>query len=73
MVLILKNFIRDKRVVDLVGDTLKLCETLGFELEDHLLFKLPSKSFWRILYAKKYPHVDCSDLQYEHVLVLKKG
>lgn len=72
MVLVLKNFIRNKKVVDLAGDTVKLVEKLGFTLEDHCLFKLPQKSFWRVLYAKKHPEVDAKDLDYEHILVFRK-
>jgi len=72
LILVLKNFIRDKKVVPLTEHTIKLCESVGFKLKERLLFKLPSQSFWRILYKKKYPEVDVSDLDYEHILVFEK-
>ena len=71
MALVTKNFIRDKAVVRLDLDTIKLCEAAGFRLSDRWYFKLPTKSFWRILYRKKYP--DVPEVEYEDVLVFKKG
>jgi len=53
-IIVLKNFIRNFRVVNLVGDTVKLCQFIGFKLEKKIKFKLPTKSFWRILYQKKW-------------------
>ncbi len=70
MVLVTKNFIRDKAVVRLDEDTIKLCETSGFTLKDRLYFKLPQKSFWRILYSKRFP--DVPEVEYEDVLVFAK-
>lgn len=72
MVLIVKNFIRNKKVVDLAQDTIDLCISVGFMLAEHVLFKLPTQSFWRILYKKKHPEVDTSDVEHEHVLVFTK-
>jgi len=57
MILITKNFIRNKQVIRLDLDTIKLCEAAGFRLSDHWYFKLPTRSFWRILYRRKYPDV----------------
>jgi DNA modification methylase len=54
MIIVLKNFIRNWRVVDLIGDTVKLCEHIGFKLVKRIKFKLPNVSFWRINYAKQY-------------------
>ena len=70
MVLVTKNFIRDKQVVRLDVDTIKLCEVAGFHLSARWYFKLPTRSFWRILYERKYP--DAPQLLYEDVLVFKK-
>lgn len=70
MVLIVKNFIRDKQVVRLDLDTIKLCEAAGFTLDDRWYFELPQKSFWRILYSKKYPKVP--EIDYEDILIFKK-
>ena len=72
MILILKNFIRQKKVVPLTDHTINLCESVGFKLKERLLFKLPQKSFWRIRYEKKFPEVDTSDLQHEHILIFEK-
>jgi len=38
----------------LIGDTVKLCEHIGFKLVKRIKFKLPNVSFWRINYAKQY-------------------
>jgi len=71
MVLVVKNFIRDKQVVRLDLDTIKLCESVGFNLIDRWFFDLPVKSFWKILYHKKYP--DVPEVKYEDILVFEKG
>lgn len=70
MVLVTKNFIREKKVVRLDLDTIKLCENAGFKLIDRWYFKLPIKSFWKILYAKKYP--DVPEIEYEDILVFER-
>ena len=72
LILVLKNFIRDKKLVLLTEHTIKLCEGVGFVLKERLLYKLPAQSFWRILYRKKYPDVDTMDLNYEHILIFEK-
>jgi len=71
LILVTKNFIRDKQVVRLDLDTIKLCEATGFRLLDRWYFKLPTRSFWRILYAKRFPHVP--EVEHEDILVLDKG
>ena len=70
MILVIKNFNRDKKVVRLDLDTIKLCEAAGFRLQDRWYFKLPTRSFWRILYHKKYP--DVPEVDYEDILVFEK-
>jgi len=70
LILVTKNFIRDKKVVRLDLDTIKLCEAAGFRLSDRWYFKLPTRSFWRILYRRKYP--DVPEVEYEDVLVFTK-
>lgn len=72
MVLVVKNFIRNKKIVRLDLDTIKLCEATGFQFQEAKLFKLPTKSFWRNLYAKKHPEVDNTLTDYEFVLVFEK-
>lgn len=71
MVLVIKNFIRNKQVVRLDLDTIKLCESVGFNLIDRWYFDLPVKSFWKILYHKKYP--DVPEVKYEDILVFEKS
>jgi len=70
MILITRNFIRDKAVVRLDLDTIKLCEAAGFSLSGHWYFKLPTKSFWRILYERNFP--DAPKILYEDVLIFEK-
>jgi hypothetical protein len=72
MVLVVKNFIRNKKIVRLDLDTRRLCEAAGFRFVEAKLFKLPNKSFWRRLYAQKHPEVDTSLVEYEFVLVFVK-
>jgi DNA modification methylase len=70
MVLVTKNFIRDKKVIRLDLDTIKLCESAGFKLKDILKRKLTSQSFWRIIYHNKYPDVE--KIEFEEILVFEK-
>jgi len=71
MVIIIKNFIRKKKVVRLDLDTIKLCEHAGFRLKERWYRQLKEQSFWRILYAKKHPEVP--RIRYESILVFEKG
>lgn len=70
MVVVVKNFIRYKQVVRLDLDTIKLCEAAGFRLADRWYFRLPTRSFWRILYHRKHPEVP--EIRFEDVLVFEK-
>ena len=70
MILVTKNFIREKQVVRLDEDTIKLCEQAGFSFVERHYRKLPAQSFWRIIYHQKYPEVE--QIKYEDILVLKK-
>ena len=70
MILVVKPFIRDQKLVPLQVDTKRLCEQVGFSfLEEHHRI-LPSQSFWRVIYAKKYP--DAPKIDREYVLVFRK-
>jgi len=71
MILVTKNFIRNKQVIRLDLDTIKLCEQAGFTYLERHYRKLPSQSFWRVIYAKKYPLAPILDK--EDVLVFKKN
>lgn len=70
MIVITKDFIRNQKRVDLAGDTIKLCEKLGFTFVERHYRKLPAQSFWRILYKQKYP--DAPVIDAEDVLVFKR-
>ncbi|MHC1635610.1 MAG: DNA methyltransferase [Candidatus Methanospirareceae archaeon] len=74
MIVVVKDFIRNFKVIKLHEHTIKLCELAGFTFKEALLFKLPQKSFWRILYKKKYGDKvkDLHLLDYEWVLVFEK-
>jgi DNA modification methylase len=71
MILVTKNFIRNKQIVRLDLDTIKLCEQAGFSFVRRRHRKLPSQSFWRTIYHQKYPDVPVIDK--EDVLVFRKG
>ena len=71
MVLVVKNFIRDKKIVRLDLDTIKLCEQIGFVLKDRLKRKLTQQSFWRTIYHQKFPDVE--KIEYEDVLVFQRA
>lgn len=69
MILVTKNFIRNKQVVRLDEDTIKLCEQAGFKFLERHYRKLPAQSFWRVIYKQKFPDVETID--HEDVLVFK--
>jgi len=70
MVIHIKNFIRNKKVVRLDLDTIKLCEKVGFQLVERWYRQLKLQSFWRKIYMKKYP--SAPKIHYEHILVFQK-
>ncbi len=70
MILVTKNFIRNKQIVCLDTDTIQLCETAGFTLKERLKRKLTQQSFWRIIYQRKYP--DAPKIEFEDILVFEK-
>lgn len=70
MILVTKNFIRNKQIVRLDLDTIKLCELAEFTFVERHYRKLLTQSFWRALYYKKYPMVERID--YEDILVFYK-
>jgi len=72
MVLVVKNFIRNKKIVDLAGDTVKLCESVGFKHVRTHKRKLTNHSFWVINYRKRYPDAPAPRVDFEHVLVFQK-
>lgn len=70
MVLITKNFIRDRKLVRLDRDTVKLCRRAGFTFKELYRRKLPAQSFWRIIYKQKYP--EAPEINHEDILVWVK-
>lgn len=70
MILVTKNFIRQKQIVRLDIDSIKLCEQTGFSLVERHQSKLPGQSFWRIIYQQKYPDVPV--IEHEDILVFRK-
>jgi len=70
LILVTKNFIRNKQVIRLDLDTIKLCEQAGFKLTEQHKRKLPAQSFWRIIYYQKHPEVEKID--HEDILVFQK-
>ena len=71
LILVTKNFIRDKKIIRLNTDTIKLCEKAGFKLKERLERRLISMSFWRIIYHQKYPAVE--KIEHEDVLIFAIG
>jgi len=70
LILVTKNFIRNKRVIRLDLDTIKLCEQAGFKLFERHKRKLTSQSFWRVIYFQKHPEVE--KIEHEDILVFTK-
>lgn len=71
MVLVTKNFIRDKTIVPLDEHTVALCQGAGFVFLESHRRKLTGESFWRRIYRQKYP--DAPSIDHEDVLVFRKG
>ncbi|MEM4449330.1 MAG: DNA methyltransferase [Nitrososphaerota archaeon] len=69
-IIVIKPFIRNKRVIDLPFHTYLLMGRVGFRLEKLYKLRLQQKSFWRILYFKKHPEVP--QINHEYVLVMRK-
>ena len=70
MILIVKNFLRNQVEIRLDSDTISLCEKAGFRLRERHYRVLPSQSFWRVIYMKKFPLAPVIDK--EHILVFVK-
>jgi DNA modification methylase len=69
-IIIVKPFIRNKKVVDLPWHTWLLMAKVGFKLEKLYKLRLKSQSFWRILYARKFPDVE--KICHEYIIVARK-
>jgi len=69
-IVVVKPYIRDKSVIDLPYYTWLLMEKVGFKLEKLYKFRLPAKSFWRILYYRRFPTVP--EITHEYIIVAVK-
>lgn len=69
-IVIVKPFIKERRVVDLPHITYLLMAKVGFALETLYKLRLKTLSFWRNLYYQKNP--DVPRIMHEYVLVCRK-
>jgi DNA modification methylase len=69
-IVVVKPYIRNKKIVDLPYYTYLLMERVGFTLEKLYKLRLRNMSFWRILYYKRHP--DVPRIAHEYVIVMKK-
>ena len=70
LILVVRNFIRNKKEIDLRGNTVRLCEHVGFRfLEEHYRI-LPNQSFWRTIYRRHHPSAPVLDREY--ILVFRR-
>jgi len=70
-IIVIKPFIRNKKVVDLPWHTWLLLEKVGFKLAKVYKLRLKQDSFWRALYKKKYP--DVPEIKHEYIIVCQKS
>ena len=70
MVLVVKPFVRNRKVVHLEEDTKRLCESVGFTFVEEHHRQLTAMSFWRTIYYAKNPEVEKVDKEY--ILVFKR-
>jgi len=69
-IVVVRPFVRNKKVVDLPYDTWLLLEKVGFQLEEVWKLYLKNLSFWRINQYKKNP--DQEQIRHEYILVVRK-
>jgi len=69
-IIVIKPFIRNKKVIDLPYHTWLLMEKVGFKLEKLYKLRLKQQSFWRILYYKKFSNIP--KISHEYILICKK-
>jgi hypothetical protein len=67
---VVKPFIKDRKVVDLPYITWHLLRYVGFTLEKTYKWRIERPSFWRILYVKKNPDVPL--VAHEYVVIVRK-
>jgi DNA modification methylase len=69
-IIIVKPFIRNRKVVDLPWHTWLLMAKVGFKLEKLYKLRLKQQSFWRILQYRKFP--DIERICHEYVIIARK-
>jgi len=69
-VVVVKPFVREKKVIDLPYYTWLLMRGVGFRLKALHKLRLEQESFWRKLYYRKYPNVP--RIAHEYVIVAEK-
>jgi DNA modification methylase len=67
---VVKPFVKDRRVVDLPYITWCLLRDIGFILEKAYKWRIERPSFWRVLYSKRFPEVP--QVSHEYVVVVRK-
>ncbi|RLF08489.1 MAG: hypothetical protein DRJ60_00060 [Thermoprotei archaeon] len=67
IIVIIKPFIRNKKVIDLPYHTYLMLRKVGFKIIEVLKYKLKRQSFWRILYYRRFPSVP--RINHEYVIV----
>lgn len=71
-IIIVKPFIKNRKVVDLPYHTLLLMQKVGFILEEALKFYLIQQSFWRINYYLKPENANVPRIRHEYVIIGSK-
>jgi len=69
-IIVVKPFVRNKKVVDLPLYSWFLLDHAGFKLAKLYKLRLKQESFWRILFYKKYSNVP--RIRHEYVLICRK-
>lgn len=79
MVVVVKDIQRDRKTIPLGADTIKLCQTAGFDCHDVIINKMYFPSFWMLSLAKKAQTEGLKEPRkfhalktYEYVLVFRK-
>ena len=70
MILVVKPFIRNQQIIPLQEHTKALCKRAGFSFVEEHHRMLLSQSFWRTLYAHRFPNAPKIDKEY--ILVFKR-
>ncbi|MEM2607372.1 MAG: DNA methyltransferase [Candidatus Bathyarchaeia archaeon] len=69
-IIVVKPFIRNRKVIDLPYETLDLMIRAGFKPLQALKYRLHNKSAWRRIYYRKNPHVP--EIAHEYVIIAAK-